>query len=87
MQPLDKTFMVNLKAMYSEEIRQWLRHSDRPVGAYEVMELSGKTYIKCQKAEILQAMASELQGSTLLMGTDLQSLNTSTRLIKSKNLL
>lgn len=51
-QPLDKTFMGPLKTYYSEYVRQFLRHSERPVGPYDIAELFGKAYIQCQTALI-----------------------------------
>ena len=42
LQPLDKTFMGPLKVYYSEEIREWLRHNERALSAFDVMELFGK---------------------------------------------
>lgn len=47
-QPLDKTFMGPLKTYYSEYVRQFLRHNDRPVGPYDIAELFGRAYLQCQ---------------------------------------
>lgn len=51
LQPLDKTFMGALKIHYSEEIRMWLRQIER-VGPYDIAELFGRAYLKCQTASI-----------------------------------
>lgn len=51
-QPLDKTFMGPLKTYYSEYVGQFLRHSERPVGPYDIAELFRKAYIQCQTALI-----------------------------------
>ena len=52
LQPLDKTFLGALKHHYSENIRQWMRHSERPVGPYDIAELLGKAYLTCQTGSI-----------------------------------
>lgn len=48
MQPLDRTFMGSFKQYYSEYIRIWQRENGRPVGPYDIAEILGKAYLKCQ---------------------------------------
>jgi hypothetical protein len=52
LQPLDKTFMAQLKHYYGEEIRRWQLHNKRAVTHYEVSELFGNAYLEVQTAKI-----------------------------------
>lgn len=52
MLPLNKTFMESLKVYYREEIRVFQRQQQRPVTAFDVMELFGRAYMICQTALI-----------------------------------
>lgn len=52
LQPLDKTYMGALKAHYSEEIRLWVRNNNRALTQFDLSELLGRAFLKCQTAEI-----------------------------------
>ena len=48
MQPLYRSFFGPLKQHYNEQVRQWLRHCEKPVGPYDIAELFEKAYLSCQ---------------------------------------
>lgn len=52
MQPLDKSYMGAFKTHYSEEIRLWLRENQRALSHFDLADLIGKAFLKCQTAEI-----------------------------------
>lgn len=52
LQPLDRSFMGPLKHHYSENIRQWMLHNNRPLGPYDIAELLGNAFLRCQTGEL-----------------------------------
>ncbi|KAI5715791.1 hypothetical protein M8J77_022459 [Diaphorina citri] len=46
LQPLDRTFMGSLKAHYSENIRQFMRQNNRPLGQGDIAELFGRAFLR-----------------------------------------
>lgn len=44
--------MASQKHHYSEQIRQWMLHNNRPLGSYDIAELLGNSFLKCQTGEI-----------------------------------
>ncbi|XP_028049435.1 tigger transposable element-derived protein 1 isoform X1 [Monomorium pharaonis] len=52
LQPLDKSFMDPLKTYYLEQVKTWIRITGLPITHYNVMNLFGRAYIKCQTAQI-----------------------------------
>ncbi|GBP36605.1 Tigger transposable element-derived protein 1 [Eumeta japonica] len=67
LQPLDQTFMGALKTHYSNEIRQFMLHSNRILKPYDIAELLGKAYLKCTTGENWQSTDSESQESFRLI--------------------
>ncbi|KAJ4437136.1 hypothetical protein ANN_17271 [Periplaneta americana] len=39
--------MGPLKTHYSEHIRQWMLHQEKPLGPYDIAELFRKAYLEC----------------------------------------
>lgn len=52
LQPLDKTFMSSFKAHYIEEVRLFTLHNGRAPAPFDLTEIFGKAYLKCQQASL-----------------------------------
>ncbi len=52
LQPLDRAYMGSFKVHYSEAIRVFTRDNGRGPTAYDVSELFGIAFLKCQQATI-----------------------------------
>ncbi|KAJ4427127.1 hypothetical protein ANN_24743 [Periplaneta americana] len=53
LQPLDRAFMGPLKTHYSEHIRQWMLHQEKPLGPFDIAELLGRPIWSAQLAQML----------------------------------
>ncbi|XP_011158213.2 uncharacterized protein LOC105194806 [Solenopsis invicta] len=52
MQPLDRTFLRPFKQYYSEYICAWHRDNQRTMKQYDLVEMLGKAYLRCETRQI-----------------------------------